>query len=215
VAPKRWSKILDSRITMIINAITRTAIEANRPGLKDLYAQWGKAFAHSMDYHYCLAEHDGNTIGAIRLAFEYSIFVARGFYVRREFRRCGVARKLLNPVEKELRSAEVYCLALENHEKPRAAIGRQKIVGLTAPAFLTARRKALQEKSEEVILMKRSVGEGVRPLLPEDMQVVIDLISEFTLPEEQNSVKIGSAAFIVEFPLAMGQRWARFKITLW
>jgi hypothetical protein len=58
---------------------------------------------------------------------------------------------------------------LENHEKPRAAIGRQKIVGLTAPAFLTARRKALQEEGEEVILMKRSVGEGVRPLLAEDM----------------------------------------------
>jgi len=43
---------------MIINVITRTAIEADRPRLKDLYAQWGKTFEHSVDDHYFLAEHD-------------------------------------------------------------------------------------------------------------------------------------------------------------
>jgi GNAT superfamily N-acetyltransferase len=174
---------------MIIDINTRTAIEIDHSRLKDLYARWGNAFQHCMDDHYFLAEYKGNIIAAIRLAFENSIFVVRSLYVQKEFRGCGVARKLLHHVEKALGSAEVYCLALESHEKLLGAIGLQKIVGLTAPAFLTARRKGLQEEGKNAILMKRSVGVEVRPLLAEDLELAMDLISEFKLPEVQKLTK--------------------------
>jgi GNAT superfamily N-acetyltransferase len=142
-----------------------------------------------MDDHYFLAEHEGRIIAAIRLAFENSIFVVRSLYVQKKFRGCGVARELLSQVEKVLGSAEVYCLALENHEKLLGAIGLQKILGLTAPAFLTARRKGLQEEGVDAILMKRSVGVEVRPLMAKDLELAMDLISEFELPEVQKLSK--------------------------
>jgi len=47
---------------------------------------------------------------------------------------------------------------LGKYEKLLRVIGLKKIVGLTAPAFLTARRKALHEEGDEAILMKRSAG---------------------------------------------------------
>lgn len=161
----------------------RNASFADYPALNGLYAQWGKAFQHSIDDQYFLAEYGNKLIAAVRLSFENNVFLVRSLYVDKEFRGCGVATKLLGHVNKELGTAEVYCIALGIHQKFLSDIGFQKIAGLTAPEFLTARRDSLKETDGDVILLKRSAGIEVRPILVSDLELAMNLIREFELSE--------------------------------
>lgn len=166
-----------------MSTIIRNANVSDYPALKELYAQWGKAFQHSIDDQYFLAEFGNRLIAAVRLSFENNVFLVRSLYVDKEFRGCGVATKLLGHVNKELGMAEVFCIALGIHQKFLGDIGFQKIAGLTAPEFLTARRDSLKETDGDVILLKRSAGIEVRPILVSDLELAMNLIREFGLSE--------------------------------
>lgn len=166
-----------------MSTIIRNASVADHTALNNLYAQWGKAFQHSVDDQYFVAEYDNKLIAAVRLSFENNVFLVRSLFVDKEFRGCGVATKLLGQVNKELGTAQAYCIALGAHQKSLGDIGFQKIAGLTAPEFLTARRDNLKETDGDVILLKRGNGIEVRPILASDLELAMKLIREFGLPE--------------------------------
>lgn len=161
----------------------RVAVDSDLPQIKELYAIWGQAFAYLLNDQTFVAEHNGQIVAAVRLAFEEATFVVRSLFVREDYRGRGIAKALLEAVEVELGMAEAYCLPLSGQEKLFAGMGFQLIAGLTAPDFLISRRESLRENNQDVVIMKRSLGVEVRPLAARDLGLAMDLIYEFELAE--------------------------------
>ena len=165
------------------NLSTRRAVDADLPQIQDLYAIWGHAFAYLLNDQTFVAEVDHKIIGAIRLAFEDSSFVVRSLFVNKNYRGQGIARALLEKVESELGVSEAYCLPFPEQEKLFSSIGFNPIAGLNAPDFLVTRKEDLHQNSQDVIIMKRSIGVEVRPLPASDLPLAMSLIYEFEFPE--------------------------------
>lgn len=166
-----------------MNISTRQASQEDLFAIESLYQEWGRAFGKSRNDHFIVAEQAGSIIGVINLAYEEPAFVVRSLYVQESSRKQGVASRLLHALEKELGIGEAYCLCLQGQESLGEEIGMQVIGGLTAPEFLRARYERLKEADPGVVLLKRTLGIGVRPLTVNDLSQAMGLIAEFHLPE--------------------------------
>ncbi|MDA0687136.1 MAG: GNAT family N-acetyltransferase [Proteobacteria bacterium] len=161
----------------------RIADDRDLDPIRELYAEWGKAFGNSRNDQYFVAELDDQIVAAINLAFEDPVLVVRSLYVKEACRHRGIARALLSAVDAELGLAEAYSVCFQEQEQLGVRLGMQKIGGLTAPAFLRQRLADLQENYPNVILMKRSLGIEVKPVHVDDLRQVMGLIAEFQLAE--------------------------------
>lgn len=167
----------------------RIAKESDHAAIQTLYAQWGRAFKHSVDDLEFVVEEQDHIVASVRLSFENNTFIVRSLFVHENHRGRGFANDILSLIDKELGLAEAYCLCPDYLVPLLAKFDFQKIAGLTAPDFLTDRRDRLQVDDPSVILMKRNCNVQVRPITVDDLDDAMRLIRQFELPAVENLSK--------------------------